>query len=250
MRTALAGASILFLVALSLAPPAHTQDPVSEISFDTIPAQVTLDGGGGLIGVEGDTLVSGSLAASGLITTGAGLRFPDATVQTTAARGCATTADQGLYSNTIAAISPSLAYSEVCFKSGGFQFDVHMGGESTEGGNCVPGDTGFVIEKTEREGGTFASWPEARTACLLDGMRLLEPFEWQFACDNAGPLELESMAGEEWEWASNTATPIVYEIFVETVPAFGNGPSCASLVRGQVANGNGGQDNFEVRCGR
>ncbi len=238
------------LVLLSAAIPVFSlaaQDPSSEITFDTIPENVSVNGGGEPIKLEGDAVLSGSILVSGLIETDAGIRFPDATVQVTAAPQSKATANQGLYSNIIVAFSPPHAYSEICFKSGGFQFDVHTIGEPTEGGNCLPGDRGFIVERTEREEGAVATWAQARSTCLVHEMRLLEPFEWQFACDNAGLLELDNMAEEQWEWASNTVTPIVFEM---TVPVFGNGQSCAALSRGRTATTNDLQDIFEVRCGR
>lgn len=147
---------------------------------------------------------SGDLGVGGSITTGAGIEFPDGTVQTTAA-GPATsgiTANAGLYDNRIIDFSPPLPYIEVCFVGGGIEFDIHVnGGESTAGGDCAPGDRGWVIE---REARAANYWEEARAECLLSEMRLLEPFEFLLSCRRAQSLGLIGMTGG-WEWVGNQA---------------------------------------------
>lgn len=111
-----------------------------------------------------------------------------------------TTANQGMYSNQIPNMTPPAAYTEVCFKGGTTQYDAHASSESTAGGNCVPGDTGYVIEKDER---TTNNWTLARQTCLQYGMRLPEPFEWKLSCKNAATWSLSNMTGN-YEWASNS----------------------------------------------
>ncbi|MEM8995609.1 MAG: hypothetical protein AAGF23_12560 [Acidobacteriota bacterium] len=201
--------------------------------------------------LEGDTAVAGSMTVQGLVSTDAGVRFPDSTIQTTASPGGAATANQGLYSNRITAFAPPYAYTEVCFGDSGFRFDVHSIGESTDGGNCLPGDTGFVIERAERDDGALVTWLAAKSACLAHGMRLLEPFEWQFACDNAAVLELERMTFNQWEWVSNSSVPSILEYYAFYALGFGN-YSCLTMRGGRTATVSSSVplDQFEVRCGR
>ena len=116
----------------------------------------------------------------------------------------ALTANQGLYENRIAYFTPPLAYTEICFKNGTVSFDSHLGGESTAGGNCEPGDLGWIIEQQER---TEQPWEEARQACLVDGMRLPEPFEWKLSCEGASTYDI-SATTDDWEWTSNVASAI------------------------------------------
>ena len=212
---------------------------------------VSAAGANAQIALEGDTTVAGTLTVQGLVATEVGVRFPDSTIQTTASPSGTATANQGLYSNWIAAFAPPFAYSEVCFGDGAVRFDVHSSGESTDGGNCLPGDTGFVIERVERNTGLLVTWLEAKAACLADGMRLLEPFEWQFACDNAAMLEVERMTLDQWEWVSNSAVPTMLEYFDIYALGFGNS-SCSSLRGGRIAavNENLLPDQYEIRCGR
>lgn len=133
--------------------------------------------------------------------------------------GDSLSANVGLYSNKIVETSPRNAYTEVCFKNGGTSYDKHNGGESTKDGNCLPGDTGFIIEKQERGS---ANWTNAKANCLKDGMRLPEPFEWQYSCFNAGSADLSSMTGN-WEWDSNTAGMLLGNYWSGTyAPAAGN----------------------------
>lgn len=145
---------------------------------------------------------SGDLGVGGSITTGAGIEFPDGTVQTTAA-GPGTsgiTANAGLYDNRIVDFSPPLPYIEVCFVGGGIEFDIHVnGGESTAGGDCAPGDRGWVIERDDRAPNY---WEEARAECLLSEMRLIEPFEFLVSCRRAQSFGLIGMTGG-WEWVGN-----------------------------------------------
>lgn len=149
-----------------------------------------------------------ALSVDGPIETRAGgFAFPDGTVQTTAASTApgdriGQSANQGLYDNRIVEMAPPLAYVEICFKDGDFDFDIHTnGGDGTSGGACAPGDIGWLIERDERVADT---WSEARAECLMDGMRLPEPFEYQFSCVREALLALVNMTVNV-EWTGNTA---------------------------------------------
>jgi len=109
------------------------------------------------------------------------------------------TANEGAYSNKIPDMTPPTAYSEVCFKNGTTQYDNHDGSSTTEGGNCLPGDTGFIIEKNQRDA---QHWPDARAACTQIGMRLPEPFEYIYACDHLN--NNFSHPSDKREWISNS----------------------------------------------
>ena len=119
--------------------------------------------------------------------------------------------------NRIHQVRLSQPYIEVCFKGGKTLIDIHEGGESTDGGSCIPKDIGFIIERKERElpkkslKGIEAThgviWTQARQICLQDGMRLPEPFEWQLSCYNDEEWGLSDMY-HNWEWASNTPYPV------------------------------------------
>lgn len=156
-------------------------------------------------------LVSGGITANGQVESQAGgFVFPDGTVQTTAAMHSLSapafgslTANIGLYENRILDVSPPLAFSEVCFKNTVVMTDVHEVGEPTAGGNCVPGDIGWIIERDSRGS---AHWNTAKGICLRDGMRLPEPFEIFWSTEQNASVQLNdrSMAG----WASNTATVV------------------------------------------
>lgn len=149
---------------------------------------------------------TGGLEVGGMIDAKSGIRFPDGTVQLSAANGSAPdlTANAGLYDNRIVEFSPVRPYVEVCFKHREVEFDIHVNGrDSTAGGDCVPGDVGWVIEREER---VALFWEDARAECLLNGMRLPEPFEFMFSCRRDAQLGLLDMTGNS-EWASNEAQP-------------------------------------------
>lgn len=112
--------------------------------------------------------------------------------------------NSGQYANVISRMGPPVAYTEVCFKEGVMLYDSHTTGESANGGNCAPGDLGWIIEKYEREA---ECWYEAKATCLKESMRLPEPFEYQVSCANAATLALSATTGN-YEWASNSAFPI------------------------------------------
>lgn len=110
------------------------------------------------------------------------------------------------YDNKIADISPRNDYVEICFKDGNTFTDAHNGGENTAGGNCLPGDVGFIIEKKQRN---KANWTMAKKSCLEDGMDIPTPFEWQLSCYHAKEWSLENMTGDGWEWAASEGSPQV-----------------------------------------
>lgn len=208
----------LLLLSLAVFHPSgvHGQDEcgtvesggeITAIPFESIPAGVDFISGGGSIGLLSDTDVSGSLRTNGEVESGQGFRFPDGSLQNTAAANATgQSGNAGLYSNTIVEFTPGVPFTEVCFKGGLMHEDIHAISESTLGGNCVPGDVGWVIEREERE---VSNWHQARLQCLLVGMRLPELFEWLVSCDSANTLGLSDMVGPDSmsEWASNSAFP-------------------------------------------
>lgn len=136
-----------------------------------------------------------------------GFKFPDGTVQSTAAVSeelakeatdsvRRLTVSQGLYDNRIEEFTHARAFAEVCFKNGSILSDQNPGGTSTTGGECVPGDVGWILEADNR---LSAEWTDAKDTCLRVGMRLPEIFEFQFSCRNATSLGLNaSVSGFEW----------------------------------------------------
>jgi hypothetical protein len=194
---------------------------------------------------------SGDLGVGGSITTGAGIEFPDGTVQMTAAGPAVSgiTANAGLYGNQIVDFSPPLPYVEVCFLDGGIEFDIHVnGGDSTEGGDCTPGDRGWVIE---REARAATYWEEARAECLLSEMRLLEPFEFLVSCRRAQSLGLIGMTGG-WEWVGNEAhllTPDAIHGLAAGIVGFAG---CDHAEKGWIARSDqvDGSAVVQFRCGR
>ena len=65
----------------------------------------------------------------------------------------------------------------------------------------LPNGLGYCIETSVRAG--TATWEVARHDCLQDGMRLPEPGELKYACNNAAGFVTAGV-----EWASNVALPI------------------------------------------
>lgn len=204
---------VLFLILIWAAPAfsGEPESPIFDIGFETVPEGTRMAGAS--ITLSGDGIVEGRLQISGEVESAVGVRFPDGTVQTSANLTDlgSLTANDGLYNNRIVLMTPPNDYTEVCIVDGQLLFDLHLGGESTVEGttqNCNPGDVGWLIERTERNGGAVSSWSEARLGCLLDGMRLLEPFEWQVACDREAMfgISVGELSGDtEAEWASNHA---------------------------------------------
>lgn len=234
--------SRLVIVALMVsASTLWAQDEISEVTFDTIPSQVTLESG--VIQLQGDTSVMGDVSVSGSIElTAGGIRFPDGTVQSTAFNG---QDGSGLYGNTIVEITPPAAFTEVCFKNGSVVTDSHSVSESTAGGNCLPGDLGWVIEQDERSAETWAS---ARVECLLHGMRLPEIFEWHYSCTSAAVFNLNGMT-DSWEWASNSTEVLTSSRTGEGVTIAGDG-SCLDSYWGWVSNTDGDNHMYTFRCVR
>ncbi|MCB1034121.1 MAG: hypothetical protein KDD47_09845 [Acidobacteria bacterium] len=219
---------------------------IQNIPFETIPSGVDLVGPGGIT-LDGATLVTQPLTVQGIIesTTG-GIRFPDGTVQTTAAVPLnAGPGGSALYDNRIPDLTPDQAYSEVCFKDGRVQVDSHPVAEATAGGSCEPGDLGWIIEKDERPA---ATWEAARVQCLLRGMRLPEPFEWRLSCVEAEAFGLHDMVGN-WEWASNAPTPWVEANGVSgtSVSAFGSS-GCGHGTQSWLGSSDNAAETRTFRC--
>lgn len=238
--------AVLLCVCVLYSPIARAQDEISSIAFDTVPGNTALIGGGTPISLEADTNIAGSVEAIGEVATGVGIRFPDLSLQTTASSGASITANSGLYNNTIIDISPPSAYTEVCVKGGSLVFDIHAASEPTSGGNCQPGDTGWILERFERES---ADWAVARLECLKVGMRLPEPFEWKIGCINATDLALDAI-DDNWEWSSNAALPVIDSPAGRLiVSVLGNG-SCSHGSWSNFANGGGTANSYSYRCAR
>lgn len=247
-------ATLYFLLFLSWS--ALAQEEIAKITFDSVPGGTRLTNGGGPpIELQGDSTVTGNLSSSGEVATATGFRFPDGSIQLTAAGpGIGVTANAGLYGNTIVDTSPPMAYTEICFKDGDISADIHAGGEPTAGGNCLPGDIGWIIERFERDTGVATSWTSARSTCLTDGMRLPEPYEWIFSCEVAALHAISSMT-DDWEWASNAVTMSrrSYDSspdFVSLIiPVMGSG-ACTFGHEGVLARNDGVESTFVFRCVR
>lgn len=241
----------LLSLALSLffvTVPAQAQVPdlISEFGFETLSEGQNAVAPGGIT-LEGPTTVTEELVVQGTISAeGAGYRFADGTLQETAATSVGLSSNQGLYENRIVLMTPSLPFTEVCFKSGGLQNDIHSISESTMGGNCVPGDLGWIIERDQR---TATVWASARVACLLEGMRLPEAFEWLFSCSEAGTLGLIGMTND-WEWGSNSATPQRPGTNSGSAVAVLGGGSCGHASYGWAASSSGSSESYVFRCVR
>lgn len=110
----------------------------------------------------------------------------------------------GKYNNPIPNIELTQAFTEICFGNGQVRTDQHPEGGATPGGHCRPGDTGWIIEQNQREG--ISRWVDAKVECLTVGMRLPEPFEYLYSCENSAEFGLSDMIGE-FEWASNDTLP-------------------------------------------
>lgn len=158
------------------------------------------------------------------------------------------TPNDGQYRNRIPNFTPPLDYTEVCVKDGVVASDQKLGGQPTPGGNCEPGDIGWLIEKNFRNG---ADWAEAKMACLIAGMRLPEPFEFKYSCLHAAELGLANMTGGG-HWASNRATP-VGQSGVEpnglVAPSMGN-IACASARAARVGTDVETEDIDIFRCAK
>ena len=234
---------------LTLPLSSFAQTEIAAIPFETIPEGVDFVAGGQPIGMQADTAVTGQLSATGTVSSDTGFLFPDGSVQVTAGVAASgASANEGLYGNTIPDISPPNAYTEVCFKGGTFESDFHDGGESTAGGDCIPGDTGWIIERFVR---TTATWTAAKAQCLMDGLRLPEPFEWQFSCDNAAEFALVGMT-DAFEWSSNTASSQFITSSLGSVYAsvMGGGSCARAGIAGLGLTSSDGRGSFPYRCVR
>ncbi len=242
-------ASLLISSAGSAGAQPETLAPGPEeivaIPFDVIPEDTVL-GSGSPILLDGNVTVSDDLQAQGMVAAQTtGYKFPDGTIQTTAAGGSGVTGNSGLYDNRIINFEPSQPFSEICFKQGQVLVDIHAVSESTAGGDCLPGDLGWVIERNQR---SAALWVNARVVCLLEGMRLPEPFEWFYSCNNAPAFGLNNMVGD-WEWSSNTARPIVSAGGTAGVAVAAAGRSgCGYASYDWLGHGNGGTGSEVFRC--
>ena len=237
--------SLLVVLCLVVSAVAIAQQQITSVAFDEIPEGTELAGGGSPITLQGDTNVVGE------ISTTTGIRFPDGTLQVTAGGGSAE--NNGLYSNTIADFSPPNAYTEICIKNGTVESDIHDPGEPTAGGDCEPGDIGWVIERFERNSGAAVPWSTARLECLKDGMRLPEPFEWQVACTDQA-LAVSDME-DDAEWASNSTMIVRRDndatstgVFL-IVPVMGHG-SCVRASHGSIARSDSVPNSGVLRCAR
>lgn len=234
---------ILFLVSQRVNAQ---ESPITEIPFETVPENTTLQGTGGII-LDSNVLVSQDLMVDGSVQVASGgYEFPDGSLQTTAAvQVIGGSANAGLYDNRIVEMVPPLPFSEICIKNGQVFGDIHVGSESTSGGNCGPGDIGFVIERNQR---AAVNWEDARLNCRLASLRLPEPFEFLYSCNNAGTFGLNNMTGD-WEWASNGVIPLVGSVAAVVASALGE-INCNSGSFGWVATNNEAPSSFTYRCVR
>ncbi|MDY7091416.1 MAG: hypothetical protein SX243_00440 [Acidobacteriota bacterium] len=230
-------------------PPVVAQEEgatIQIISFENIPENVTVVGGGEIT-LDGPTAVTQGLVADGILeTTSGGVRFPDGTLQTTAAAtGGSQTANSGIYNNRIQDFTPAEPYTEICLKAGAIQADIHTISEPPTGGNCDVGDLGWVIERDER---TATTWETAKATCLLLGMRLPETFEWRLSCLNATSFGISNMTGN-WEWGSNTAAVVISSSGNSgpAVEAYGNA-SCNNSMFSWVASTVNSAESRAFRC--
>ena len=243
LRTA---AMFTLFLNLTIAISALAGEPeIVAITFDQVPAGTEFVGSS-TIELQGDTAVTGDVSVTGEVSSNTGYRFPDDTVQASAAETTGASANLGLYNNRIADISPPLAYTEICIKDEQVMSDIHGTGEPTAGGSCLPGDLGWIIERFER--GSAATWTTARMECLKNGMRLPEPFEWQFACINSGEFAISDTT-DNHEWASNSTNALATSVGWVFASVMGNG-SCSHGTFQSVASTNGTSNVHAYRCVR
>lgn len=132
------------------------------------------------------------------------------------------------------------------YQSGSTSFDSHSVSESTAGGNCVPGDTGYILEQNVR---TTKTWELAKEICTQNNMRLPEVFELKLACKNQTTWSLTSIGdGNEWSsnqtfshWQPNSS----YDTAVPVMQA-----SCAQITLGNVGHSSNSEDSNPYRCAR
>jgi hypothetical protein len=187
--------------------PVRSQ-PFSQVSLDSIPANSSL--AGAMIQMDGRVAIGPVSSAATHAVAGTvesqigGFAFPDGSTQATAAASStevgSLSTNSGLYNNRIPLMTGSVAYIEVCFGNGSAATDFNAPGSSTSGGNCNPGDTGWVIEVFDRPARV---WSEAKFDCALRGMRLPEVFEFQISCIAAASFGLADMTDDK-EWVGNS----------------------------------------------
>jgi hypothetical protein len=106
---------------------------------------------------------------------------------------------------------------------------------------------GFCIEKDER---AAAAYKDARQTCVAAGKRLVEPVEWEYACENP-PAGLIHMT-DNWEWTGNSpsydigggaANNVLYGVLM------GNG-GCNITEATSIATAGGSEDSRNFRCAR
>ncbi len=152
--------------------------------------------------------------------------------------------DTGIYNNRIAETTPPLPYTEVCFRGGQVLSDVHAANETTLGGNCEPGDIGWIIERDER---ASMVWDLAKVECLKVGMRLPENFEFKFSCKNAAQFGLANMTGN-FEWSSNSVIANISQVPVSAT-LMGH-VNCNTASWAVVADEQSRESTFWFRCAR
>lgn len=116
-------------------------------------------------------------------------------------------ASAGEYTNVIPTfvVALDVGFTEICFKAGSILVDRHPSGGTTSGGNCRPGDKGYVLEVAERPADL---WVNAMASCLADGWRMPDEFEWFYACENNIDLSLGlANMTDDSEWAGDEAVP-------------------------------------------
>jgi hypothetical protein len=253
--------SLVALLAFALAHPFAASepvtpaeplgDPIGAISFEEIPGNTRVESSvitlSGTVGVGTNTPTS-PLTVAGDIETTTGYRFPDGSLQATAAatptQVGSLSGNAGLYNNRIPNFSHNVSFVEVCVKNATVQNDFNNGGGSTQGGNCLPGDVGWVIEVNERAADT---WVNARITCLRSGMRLPEVFEYVYSCSIAGVLGLAQMTNN-LEWAGNEAMVWQNSSGTGTVTATTGSGGCAIASLGWVTFNNGAPTSNPYRC--
>ena len=198
-----------------------------------------------------------ALSADGVVQSKAGgFQFPDGTVQQTVASGGTEAAqaarrlslNTGLYDNRIPTFTHHLAFVEVCFKDGTMLIDQNEASTSTAGGNCEPGDRGWIIEREER---SSRFWSAAKANCLMVGMRLPELFEQQVTCLEAATTGIVDMT-DDWEWMSNTVQPETLSVgdsFIGMMAAaLGGGGDCERSMGLWIGNQASGGNQLPFRC--
>lgn len=184
-----------------------------------------------------------------------GFQFPDGSVQESAATESGEVLDAvqplsvtgALYDNRVPDFTHAAAFIEVCFKGGEQLVDENDAGSSTAGGNCLPGDVGFIMEREERPA---AAWYRAKSNCLKRGMRLPETFEYKLVCWQASSIGIVDMEND-WEWASNQSlvTPHGSGGGGSIVPLLGGG-SCRIGHIGWIARADDVHAAYAYRCVR